>query len=114
MFGNLPDPSSTNQPAAQRIATLKGGSGITPPDAVAAAVQSAGVPGRCLTYQSPYLACMTSSNVPDVGSANNVTNAAYSCTATQGWQVTITGAFSCKEALPTHESAGSCAGSAGS
>ena len=79
IFGNLPDPASTNQPKVQSVASIKGGYAVP------------GTPGQCLSYLSPYQTCISSANPPVVGKANNVTNAAYSCSAVNGWQVTVQG-----------------------
>ena len=81
IFGNLPDPTSTNQPAVQSVASIKGGYAI------------AGTPGFCLSYLSPYQTCISSSNppMPLPNTNNSYTNAQYSCSAVNGWQVTVQG-----------------------
>lgn len=81
IFGNLPDPATTNQPAVQSVASIKGGYVV------------AGVPGFCLSYLSPYQTCISSANppMPLPNTNNSLTNAAYSCSAVNGWQVTVQG-----------------------
>ena len=83
LFGFIPDPSTTNQPALQSVASIKGGSGL-------ANAPTAATPGDCRGYVSPYVGCVTSATNTYTLNGQSVTYPP-SCTTTQGWQVTVMG-----------------------
>ena len=86
IFGILPDPTTTNQPAPQTVASVRGGSGVNtnPPPVLITGVGNSGngTAGVCTSYVSPYVPCVSSTSNGTFPPA---------CTAPYGWQVTVVG-----------------------
>ena len=86
IFGLIPDPATTNQPVAQSVASVRGGSGVNtnPPPVLISGVGNAGngTAGVCTSYVSPYVPCVQSTSNGTFPPA---------CTAAYGWQVTVVG-----------------------